>query len=157
MQGFPAVQVTIRDYSIWRAGTLLLAACVVAALCGWAWQWFRVDSRMTWLSLAVMTLAVGLAASLWRAVPVGLKFDGSSWLLWNPDREGGEPIVGEVEVCLDLGAWMLLRFIPAAKRAGVRSRWLPVQRSEVDTRWHALRCAVYSSRPARRVDAATDA
>lgn len=157
MQGFPAVQITIRDYSIWRGGTLLLTACVVAALGGWAWQWFVVDSRMTWLALAVMTLGVGLATSLWRVVPASLKFDGSSWLLWNPDREGGEPIAGEVEVCLDLGGWMLLRFIPAAKRTGVRSVWLPVQRSEVNTRWHALRCAIYSSRPARRVDAATDA
>ena len=157
MQGFPAVQITIRDYSVWRAGTLLLTACVVAAFCGWAWQWFPVDSRMTWLALAVMTLAVGLGASLWRVAPVSLKFDGSNWLLWNPDRAGREPIVGDVEVCLDLGGWMLLRFVPGAKTAGVRSRWLPVQRSEVNTRWHALRCAIYSSRPAPRVDASTDA
>jgi hypothetical protein len=157
MQGFPAVQITIRDYSVWRGGTLLLTACVVAALCGWAWQWLRVDTRVTWLALAVMVPAVGLAASLWRVVPVSLKFDGSNWLLWNPDRDGTEPIVADVEVCLDLGVWMLLRFSPAAETAGVRSRWLPVQRGAVGARWHALRCAVYSSRPARRVDAATDA
>ena len=33
---------------------------------------------------------------------------------------------GELQVAIDLGAWLLLRFIPDA--AGVRASWLAVQR-----------------------------
>jgi hypothetical protein len=42
---------------------------------------------------------------------------------------------------------MLLRFTPDAP---ARMTWLPVQRRGLEAQWHALRCAVYSPRPAAR-------
>ncbi|MFZ2650432.1 MAG: hypothetical protein WA210_10025 [Burkholderiaceae bacterium] len=115
---------------------------------------------MSWLAFALALAAVGLGVSLWRIAPGTLKFDGSDWLLGNADAdadaEGSEPIAGDLEVCLDLGCWMLLRFIPAAKGAGTRSHWLPAQLGAHDSQWHAFRCAIYSSRPTAR-DAAASA
>jgi hypothetical protein len=51
-----------------------------------------------------------------------------------------------VAVAIDLGGWMLLRFVPGA--GGGRARWIALQRHGLEPQWHALRCAVYAPRPA---------
>jgi hypothetical protein len=149
MGALPEVQVTIRDDSVWRAGVLLLTACVIGVLCAWAADSSRARNLgTTWLALSLVPAAACLGMSLWRAFPVALKFTGSTWLVWRADRAHEAPIQGDVQVSLDLGAWMLLRFIPVAQAKGARSRWLPVHSSSLAPQWHALRCALYSSRPA---------
>jgi hypothetical protein len=62
------------------------------------------------------------------------------------DAAKREPVQGELRVLIDLGIWMLLRFVPAAGDHSARTAWLPVQRSGLQDAWHALRCAVYSPR-----------
>lgn len=148
MGALPEVQVTIRDHSVWRAAALLLTASVIGVLCAWAAQSWRAQNLVTaWLALLLVPAAAGLGASLWRAFPVALKFTGSTWIVWRADRAHEAPVQGHVQVSLDLGAWMLLRFIPVAEATGARPRWLPVHSSSLAPQWHALRCALYTSRP----------
>lgn len=158
MSELPAVRVTIRNYSVWRSGVLALAASVVGALCAWAVQSHHAQNEATlWLALLLVPGAVGLAASLWRVFPVTLAFDGSSWLLGSADRENDAPIAGELLLSLDLGAWVLLRFVPSSRGGGARPQWLPVQFSATENQWHALRCAIYSSGRQARGDSAKGA
>jgi hypothetical protein len=129
----------------------------IAVLCAWAVQSQRAQATM-WLALALAAGAVGLGVSLWRVLPVTLAFDGSGWFLWSAGHENDAPIAGDVQLSLDLGAWMLLRFVPSSRaEAGARPRWLPVQFSAPEREWHELRCAIYSSRRKARDDSAKGA
>ena len=158
MGDLPAVQVTIRDYSVWRAAVLALTVGVVAVVCAWGVQSSRAQNETTsWLAFSLGVAAVGLGALLWRVCPATLRYDRSTWYLGSADGQSGEPIAGNLEISLDLGVWMLLRFIPAAKTPGARPRWLPVQSGASDIQWHALRCAIYASRRSARDAAARDA
>ena len=88
--------------------------------------------------IAVGALAVSACAvSLWHVPAQSLRWDGRAWQL--------DAAAGELSVAIDLGPWMLLRFKPERR---ARASWLPVQRAGLETQWHALRCAVYSPRPA---------
>jgi hypothetical protein len=93
-----------------------------------------------WLMLLVVALSMAMLAcafSLWRVPVQSLRWDGGAWQL------DGMP--GDLKAAIDLGPWMLLMFTPALPG---RTSWLPVQRRGLETQWHALRCAVYSPRPA---------
>ncbi len=158
MGELPAVRITIRNFAVWRGGVLALAMSAVAVLCAWAVQSHRAEHQATmWLALLLVAGAVGLAVSLWRVVPVTLAFDGSVWWVGSADRAGEAPTAGEVRLRIDLGAWMLLRFIPSSREAGARPRWVPVQFSPPQAQWHALRCAIYSSARQVRDDSARGA
>jgi hypothetical protein len=145
-----AVEVTLRRHSLWRGAIFLLTACTVAALVAWGLQASRAQNdAVVWLGSVLALAALGAGGSLWRVPAATLKFDGSTWWLSDPGDRRGEPTAGHLEVSLDLGVWMLLRFIPAASPgAWMRTRWLPVQFEGADVLRHALRCAIYSSRPA---------
>jgi hypothetical protein len=57
-------------------------------------------------------------------------------------------LTGDARVALDLGGWMLLRFIVDGS-PGRRPIWLAVGRgSATGGAWHALRCALYAPRAA---------
>jgi hypothetical protein len=91
-------------------------------------------------------LAAG--ASPLRCAGTSLRWDTRQWHLGPASTTGDEPHSGRLAVAIDLGAWMLLRFQPDGAAGKRRSIWLPVQRRGLETQWHALRCAVYSARPA---------
>ncbi len=80
--------------------------------------------------------------------PFVLRRDADQWQLVQGSK--GPAMAGEVQIALDFGAWLLLRFVPDT--AGGRSRWLAVQRRGLEPHWHALRCAVYA--PHRKQPAA---
>ncbi|MEQ1804232.1 MAG: hypothetical protein ABL900_02560 [Burkholderiaceae bacterium] len=146
MGELPALRITIRKFAVWRGGVLGLAVSAVVVLCAWAVQAHHAQHQATmWLALSLVAVAAGLGASLWRVVPVTLAFDGSGWLAWSEGRADAAPMAVEVRLCMDLGAWMLLRLIPSSREARSRPRWVPVQFSAPQAQWHALRCAIYSS------------
>ena len=70
--------------------------------------------------LASMACAA-LAASLWRTPQASLRWDGRLWHL--------DAAPGALHVSIDLGPWMLLRFVPDG---GGHARWLPVQRAGLE-------------------------
>ena len=145
MRGPSAFQVTLRNFSVWRSAVATLTLGVTALLAAWATHpGAGRNLPMAWVIPASIGVALVLAVQLWRVPAVTLSCDGERWQLRMAQSEFSEPVAGRLEVRLDLGNWMLLRFVPEAPAAGVRSRWLPAQRGTSDQHWHALRCALYS-------------
>jgi hypothetical protein len=136
---------------MWRGAVWVLATFGVAAMA--AWLILRESQFTSPTSIAAalgVVLLVALGASLARTPTVDLRWDGRMWHL---GPASGEPVSGDLSVAIDLGPWMLLRFSPAAPEARARTTWLPAQRRGLEYQWHALRCAVYSPRPAPAEDA----
>jgi hypothetical protein len=152
MRSSPALQVTVRDFSVWRCAVLALGAFAVAALVAWGIAaMLEQDTRLQWLAFATALAAAGLGISLWRTVQVSLAFDGSTWTLFKAHASRTEAIVGEPRVCLDFDAWILIHFVTHTARA--RSAWIGLQRGAIGEPWHALRCALYLPRPSAGDDA----
>ena len=96
----------------------------------------RVDSATQRVPVAVQTAA---------PLHLVLRWTGSSWVLRRHLESASGERVGTLAVALDLGNWMLLRFVD--EQLPVPTTWLPVQRGGPDADWHALRCAVHAPRP----------
>lgn len=152
MRASPAFQFVLSRFGWWRAGIVLLAGAALAVMIAWLAARSEPLPPAALAAWSAGLIAIPLLAlSAMRVKPVLLRWDGRSWWL-APPRRHGDAQAGEIEVALDLGAWMLLRFHPSASDG--RSRWLPVQRRGLEPHWHALRCAVYCAGPAPARDAA---
>jgi hypothetical protein len=152
MRASPAFQCVLNRFGVWRAAVAVVASAGVVVLL----VWLATRSEPTpplglaaWIG--AMLVVPALAASLMRVPAVTLRWDGQQWwlagLALSSSRAAAaaqiDSVTGEVDVSLDFGAWMLLRFRPASGT-----------RRERRTRWHALRCAVYSPRPVPAREAA---
>lgn len=125
-----------------------LALSSIGALLAWVLTASPSPAPAVACAVAAVLVAV-LGCSLVRLAPFSLRWDGQAWHLGPPASRGNEPAVGELQVAIDLGGWLLLRWRPLPDRSARASpRWLPVQRRGLEPHWHALRCAVYSPRPA---------
>lgn len=151
MRAAPACQFSLKRFGMWRAAVLLLAVLGAAAIAAWTIgrESPLASAAPIGAALALMALAT-LAASLIRMPPVDLRWDGR---IWHLGPASGEPTPGELRVAIDLGSWMLLRFTPVVPDARPKVVWVPAQRRGLEPQWHALRCAVYSPRPAPAEDA----
>lgn len=96
--------------------------------------------------------AATLACAVWavraelRVEAIELHWDGQAWW-WQmpgmPDPQSCHP-----QVVADFGRWMLLRCALPHGRPG--RRWLALQQhAGTASQWHALRCALYTSRVPR--------
>jgi hypothetical protein len=153
MRAAPALGVTVPRSPHWCAALALLATLVTASTAAWALQ--RGGDALGVLALlGVLLLGSVLLWRAWRRPRWHLRWDGQAWWLAAP---GAEPRAGELRLSLDLGAWLLLQFraAPGGPRLG-RRVWLPLQRRGSPADWHALRCALYSPRPAADPPRATD-
>ena len=137
MRASPACQVSLQRFGAWRLAVCSLAMAGAAAMAAWLFGRGSPVSigLMMLVAAATLTMLI-LAASLWRVPAQSLRWDGRAWQL--------DAAPGELNVAIDLGPWLLLRFTPDADG---RMRWLPVQRRGLEAQWHALRCAVYAPRP----------
>ena len=154
MRAAPPFQVCVERFGVWRAAVIALLA--VSATVAVAWLVTRHASTPFGWQVAiggVSLLLVAGGAGLLRISPFCLRWDGQAWQLGPAAPAGDEPCRGSLAVALDLGAWMLLRFEPEGGSNRRRVRWLPVQRRGLEAHWHALRCAVYCSRPVSGIDA----
>ena len=154
MRAAPAIQISLTRFGAWRAAVLAPTLVAMLTATGWlAGQAGLTLATKVPLILLVAGSMLWLGASLIRLPTVQLAWDGQGWALRRAAPIGIEPVAGALSVAIDLGSWMLLRFVPAAPalRSG-RTIWLPVQRVGIEAQWHALRCAVYSPHP---VDAAS--
>ena len=151
MRAAPACQFSLQRFGVWRGVVLVLATLGIATMAAWLILRESPLTSPTAIAAALAAaLLVALGASLAQAPAVDLRWDGRTWHLGPPSAE---PASGDLSVALDLGPWMLLRFSPAAPATRPRTTWLPVQRPGLESQWHALRCAVYSPRPAPPEDA----
>jgi hypothetical protein len=146
MRASPAFQVTIRRFGIWRVGVCVLMVAAAGGLI--AWVSTRDDAAARYWLAAPAAALIAAAAKLLRCPAMSLRWDTQTWRMGPAATVGEEPWSGHLAVAVDLGAWMLLRFERDAAPGLRRIVWLPLQRRGLATRWHTLRCAVYSARPA---------
>jgi hypothetical protein len=163
MRASPAFQCVMNRFGVWRAGIAVAASAGVVVLLVWLASRSEPTPLLglaAWVGAMLVVPAV--AVSLMRVPAVTLRWDGQQWWLARLTRSSRaaagaqiEAVAGEIDVALDLGGWMLLRFRPiSAARRKPSPQWLPVQRRGLEVHWHALRCAVYSPRPAPAREAA---
>jgi hypothetical protein len=134
-----------------RAGVPAFA-CIVVGLIGLAatsvtLAWAAAGGGLRYgVPLGSLALTLHLLVELHATPRRRLRWDGADWWL-RADQRGAEDVRGELTVACDLGqGLLLLRFVPAGARTMGATVWLPLQRSEVEGDWHALRCALYSPR-----------
>ena len=154
MHGSPPCSITVARFTAWRVAVATVALAALASLVAWLLgsPW----GADPWVRGGVAAAALGsvaLAASLWRQPVVHLRWDGVSWTLASGANAGAE-LPGRLEVAIDLGSFLLLRFLPAGGSTPAAGRWIPVGRAGLEREWHALRCAVHSPAP-RAAAAAT--
>lgn len=148
MRAAAPVQVALCRFGAWRVAVSSVALASLIAIALWLMQTMPPPSMGVVAGAVVVAMAViGLGWHLLRTPRTSLRWDGAAWHLGPLGTAGDEPASGEVDVAIDLGAWMLLRFAPEAPSHGPSITWLPVQRQGLEPQWHALRCAVYSPRP----------
>lgn len=146
MQGPPALTLSLPPCALWRAVVAVLAALAAAALGAWVMRAAGMLPMSLWGWLLAAALgAIAAAWTLHRLRAVQLRWDGGQWHL---AEQGLEPRPGTLDVALDTGGWLLLSFRPEGSGIPWRRRWIPVGRRGAGPHWHALRCAVYSPRPA---------
>jgi hypothetical protein len=145
MRASPAFQISLTRFGVWRIAVLAVTQLGLGAIAAWIVG----REQALWIHLAAALAGVPLVWVGWRLAriePVDLRWDGRTWHLAAAGDLSDAALQGELHATIDLGPWMLLRFVaPAPHRAGVV--WLPVQRLGIATQWHALRCAVYAPRP----------
>ena len=158
MRAHAAAQFTLTHFGAWRWAVRLISAVLASVVAAWVGS-DGSPARTFGSPMAaglIMVLLVWLVAVQSRDRPVNLHWDGGQWSLGQAGVAALEPLTGELEVAVDLGVWMLLRFTANDPSSRPRVHWVPAQRAGHAPQWHALRCAVYSPRPDAGVDAAPD-
>jgi hypothetical protein len=154
MRASPAFQVNLQQFVLWRAAVAVLSLMGLACTLAWCASGTTPRPFFVWASaISVALLLTWGAIREVRSTPHSLRWDTLNWRLGPLDSVSEEPFAGRLTVVMDLGSWMLLRFVqtaPVVRRYGLRTQsCLAVQRRGLEPQWHALRCAVYSSRPAQ--------
>ncbi|HET7795434.1 MAG TPA: hypothetical protein VFL64_18760 [Rhizobacter sp.] len=148
MHASPPFQMIVRRFGVWQAALVLLVCAAAMVLAAWAQRAIEVHLAAVCIALAVLVLSS--VATLFHALhlrPASLRWDTQRWHLGPMATAGHEPGAGRLMVALDLGAWMLLRFVPEEGSRWHRGTWLPVQRLGHEASWPALRTTVYCARP----------
>jgi len=148
MHTAPPVRMSLVVDGGWQAFSTLAAAIAAANCAAWLSQHARWPAAITAGAAiaAALVAAACVQARLHRVMRGGvLAWDSAQWS-WA--AHGETPCAGDARVMLDLDAWLLLRFEPAAPRPA-RARWLVATRGMAGAAWPAWRAALYSRRPQR--------
>ena len=162
MRAPPPVEFTSALGRAWRAALSLLVGASVAVPLAWGlpylaahWGGSRPDPLLAALGhpLVQAAIAIWLAAmvvaAFWlarRRSAAGectLRWDGQDWMLAG-DADGRPDQRGDAALMLDLGPWMLVRFLPHAGPGS--ATWLPLTAGLDLARWAALRGALWNWR-----------
>ena len=155
MRGSPPCEVTVARFGLWRAVVAIVAAAALLSLAAWLVTSPLGESVWARGGVAAVALAtLVMAASLWRVAAVTLCWNGLEWSVPPASGSSSGSAPGALDVAVDLGAFLLLRFVPAGRTGPAAVRWIPVGRAGLEHEWHAFRCAVYSPRPAAGPSAA---
>jgi len=170
MRAPPPVEFTSRLGRAWRAALSLLVGASAAVPLAWGlptlaahWGSRQPDALFDVLRSPVVQVALVLwvaamaVAAFWlaqRGVAAGertLRWDGQDWVLAGGSAAGLDQR-GDATLMLDLGPWMLVRFLPYAVGTGAFSgagTWLPLTVAGDLARWAALRGALWNWRSQR--------
>ncbi|MEP6503531.1 MAG: hypothetical protein ABJD97_09385 [Betaproteobacteria bacterium] len=163
MRAPPPVEFTSALGRAWRGALSLLVAASVAVPLAWGLPYFAAHwgSRQpdAFFSLladpsaqAAIACWVGLMAfaAAWlsrRGAATRertLRWDGQDWVLAGDAHRPDER--GDATLMLDLGPWMLVRFLPYAAADWSGATWLPLTIAGDLARWAALRGALWNWR-----------
>jgi len=147
MRPAPAVTVQMPADTGWAMAAAVLGAAAMGGMGALFSAHLRPSRIPAWWVAAAAAL-VG-AWLLPRFVPFRgghLRWDGSEHWWFSPHAEGAQEHCGQVAVMLDLGGWLLLRFVPSDAASGARASWLPLREARLGAAAHGLRAAVYSRR-----------
>ena len=142
----PPVRISLVPDNAWHWGVTVLVAFASGSMTAWLVSHGQAASVS--MAVAALVVAGGSGAATWLCMSrhdartCSLNWDGATWQ-WVQGATA--PWVGEVDVMVDFGAWMLLRFAPAAPSRG--AAWNAVSRSAAGPLWPAWRAALYSRRP----------
>ena len=148
----PPVQVITSGGRAWRAMPVVLSALAAAVVTLWGAPWVALQ---VWpaFALSPWPLAISVLAALTTAVGVSLRTSAPSHhLVWNGQAWLLNGQNGQVQVMLDVGRWLLLRFAPvpgpdtrAVRPLNAQRRvWVAVPAADAGAAWHGLRAALYS-------------
>jgi len=151
MRASPPIDIELSRSSAWLAFVLTVVLGVTAVMACWVALVLprSAPTATAAIGLAALTLGlIGSALGLTRRIGGRLRWTGQCWELEDGAAGRDRRRPGDVAVMIDLGNWLLLRFTSSAGE-GRTARWLPVERRGHEPgEWHALRCALHSSRPA---------
>ena len=139
----------LNRFGMWRGALFVLASAMLSVTA--AWIVLSRDQQVFMVLIGAAVLAVTGVAMVVAAAsidPVALRWDGARWQLTGPGCGASESAAGHLYVAIDLGFWMLLRFVADVPEGRAGVIWLPVQGRGLEAQWHGLRCAVFSARPA---------
>jgi len=147
----------------WRAALSLLVGASVAVPLAWGLPYFashwgslhpdaffdllgdgRVQGAIALWVVAMVAAACWLAGKRAAASEHTLRWDGQDWVLAGAGRVDQR---GAASLMLDLGPWMLVRFLPYAGMGS--ATWLPLSIGLDAARWAALRGALWNWRAGR--------
>ena len=164
MRAAPPVELESALGRAWRGALALVVAASVAAPLAWGLPYFAahwgslhpdplveglqrpvVQAGIVAWAAAVVFVAAWLSRKAGRAGERTLRWDGQDWVL--PGTAGDPEQRGTASLMLDLGPWMLVRFLPYAACAGAGGgTWLPLYMASDLARWATLRGALWSGR-----------
>jgi hypothetical protein len=157
MRGAPPCAIAVRRFGLWRVLVAAVTTASLAALVAWVLLTPLEPVVLVRGATGLASLALlALAASLFRARAASLRWDGASWTFRDLAFVSAAPLAGELDVAVDLGFFMLLRFTCRVDSRRRSIRWIPVERRGLEREWHSFRCAVYSPRPVADVAGAAD-
>ncbi len=151
MRATASVHVTVTRFRVWRAAVAALLALVWAVVVAWVVSHALARGGPPPVAVVAVAVAALLVVSwfAWRLAevrPFALHWDGRCWFL-SPSTApfaAVDPVAGDVVVMIDLGSWLLLRFVAERRVGTVAPTWLPLQRRGLERSWHAVRCAVHA-------------
>ena len=162
MRAPPPVEYTSALGRAWRAALSLLVGASVAVPLAWglpyvAAHWGsrqpdmlldalsdpRIQGALALWAAAMVVAAFWLARRRSAAGECTLRWDGQDWMLAG-DADGRPDQRGDAALMLDLGPWMLVRFLPHAGPGS--ATWLPLTAGLDLARWAALRGALWNWR-----------
>ena len=163
MRAPPPVEYTSALGRAWGAALSLLVGASVAVPLAWGLPYFaahwgslrpdaflealgdaRVQAAIAGWLVVMAAAAFWLASKRMSANERTLRWDGQDWVLADgaaPDQRG------DASLMLDLGPWMLVRFLPLAGLGP--ATWLPLTVGLDVARWAALRGALWNWRGGR--------
>jgi len=160
MHAAPPVRMSLAPDAAWRTFATACAGAAAGNLAAWIGsQANRPAAEVAVLALLAAALAAALAWCSLRRGNAGrgiLSWDGAAWQ-WAPGQAqpgDSQPSPGELRVMVDLGGWILLRFVPGA--SAQRVNWMVASRRQGGAQWPLWRAALFSRRPSAASTAAAD-
>lgn len=146
MHAPPPVRMVLVPSDAWHGFISLCTGIAAGNLVAWVAQWVQIAPlRLAAASLVAVLVTMLLSLAVLRRHDRGtgeLLWDGAGWL-WT--TVNAPAVSGDAQVMVDLGAWVLLRWVPVESPG--HAVWLVASRRSAGAIWPAARAALYAQGP----------